>query len=152
MNPDIYFASRLPWNAGNPSAPHRDPEPWSTGDTGQEPSGVVPGGGLDAHSAQTARDVGHRGEPFSLRPYATCRKCVGSKLEGLPAATRRRTPGDRGEKVHFALFASMCAIGAVAIANTGPLPLNYALGAAVALLPPALVIKRRVFGRASKKP
>lgn len=141
MNPDTYFASRSFRNAESPGAQHRDLEPCE----------AVPGGGQDPHLPQTARNADLRWKPFRAPPYATCHKCADSRTGDLPMAARKRSPSGRSEKTHLALFASMCAIGAVAIIDTGPPPLSHVLAAAVALLPPALVIKRRAFGKAARK-
>lgn len=45
-------------------------------------------------------------------------------------------------KLHFALFVSMCIFGAAVIVDTGPFPLNFALGATAIILPLALVTRR----------
>jgi len=104
--------------------------------------------GLNQHNA--TRNADPHGNLRSSGLY-TCPACAGPKIGGPSRAAHKR-PGGLEQKIHFALFVSMCVIGAVAIVDTGPFPLNYAFGAAAALLPLALVIKRRRSGKTAKKP
>lgn len=46
-------------------------------------------------------------------------------------------------KIHFAVFVSMCVVGAVVFVDTGPFPLNLMFGAFAIALPFVLVIWRR---------
>lgn len=71
-----------------------------------------------------------------------CPMCSGAKTEGAPGPSGQIPPVGIWPKLHFALFVSMCVLGAAVIVDTGPFPLNIALGAASIILPLALVVRR----------
>jgi len=78
-------------------------------------------------------------------PPAACPACA-ARGEGSRAAAGGR-PSSTRDRVHFALFAAMCAAGAFVFVDTGPFPLNLAFGAFAASLPLALAAWRFRAGR-----
>lgn len=79
-----------------------------------------------------------------LRPAHTrCPVCSRHKARRPPRPDGNVTRVSLGTRLHFALFVLMCAVGAAAIVDTGPFPLNYAFGAVAIILPFAIVIKRQ---------
>lgn len=60
-----------------------------------------------------------------------------------------KAQAERGSTMHFVGMGVLCAVGAIASVQTGPFPLNFAVGAGLALLFVREAIKRRRRLRAS---
>jgi len=103
--------------------------------------------GLNQHNA--TRNADPHGNLRSSGLY-TCPACAGPKIGGPSRAAHKR-PGGLEQKIHFALFVSMCVIGALTFIDTGPFPFNFIFGAFAIMLPIVLVVKRRI-SRKSKSP
>jgi len=89
--------------------------------------------------------LGAAGRIVGGAPRPECPACA-ARGEGGRQAARGRPSGTR-DRVHFALFAAMCAFGAFVFVDTGPFPLNLAFAAFAVSLPPALAAWRFRVGR-----
>lgn len=118
--------------------------------SGAKPDGDKAKTSPDPSSLNTARPNPFRRVQIQP-PHTTFLDHKSPNAESPPRPTGKSPPTGTRDKIHFVLFVSMCAIGAVTFIDTGPFPFNFIFGAFATALPIALVVKRRI-SRKRKSP
>lgn len=82
--------------------------------------------------------------------YALKTRKASGRRPGAAEAAVPGEPGGRGSTAGFVGLGVLCAVGAAASVQTGPFPLNFAVGAGLVLLFAREAIKRRRAGAAPR--